>query len=201
VRLTDYFKACSSTDYFNAPYQLAILPSTIPDMQKRLFMSDHPSDALRSSFGPLKHGDIVIMGTAGLFDNVFIEEMSAILEQELHDVCLSMVHTYTIYLLIIYLFLTYMKQILNYWPVPVDANGDALHGGADLKHPSAIYNKEWHGFLQHKLQGLADAIVRQASALAVSSRTSPFGQQARKHGWTDHFGGCVLFVCDQINFP
>jgi hypothetical protein len=38
------------------------------------------------SFGPLQHGDIVVMGTDGLFDNVFVEEMAELLSEELRDV-------------------------------------------------------------------------------------------------------------------
>ena len=57
---------------FNAPFQLAILP---PAFQGRAF-SDKVSDCLRESV-EVKSGDVVIMGTDGLFDNRFNSQLAA----------------------------------------------------------------------------------------------------------------------------
>ena len=94
-------------------------------------------------------------------------------------------------------------QVFNIWPhsddVQVDANGDLTMGGQTimsddsqsgiLQRPTGISMSDWMALLQLKIQSLADAIVQEASMLAVSSRISPFGQQAKKHGWTEHLGG------------
>jgi protein phosphatase PTC7 len=74
-----------SQHYFNAPYQLAILPDSLSDIQKRLFMRDDPEKALRSSHGPLECGDIIILGTDGCFDNMFMEDIATVVMTELED--------------------------------------------------------------------------------------------------------------------
>jgi protein phosphatase PTC7 len=51
--------------YFNTPFQLAVAPS---DMQG-LVLSDSPDSAETSSF-VVQEGDIIILGTDGLFDNM-----------------------------------------------------------------------------------------------------------------------------------
>jgi protein phosphatase PTC7 len=71
--------------YFNAPYQLALLPQGLSDAQKRLFMSDPPERANRSSFGPLMNGDLIVMCTDGVFDNMFMDDIIQIIMEELED--------------------------------------------------------------------------------------------------------------------
>ncbi|KAI0748101.1 protein serine/threonine phosphatase 2C [Daedaleopsis nitida] len=65
----------SQTHFFNCPKQLSKLPTA----QKRFSRAcvDHPSDADLCEM-KLRHGDIVIVYTDGLSDNVFPSEMVAI---------------------------------------------------------------------------------------------------------------------------
>jgi protein phosphatase PTC7 len=51
--------------YFNTPFQLSIAPSTL----QGLVLSDSPSSAVTSSF-TVEEGDVVLVGTDGLFDNL-----------------------------------------------------------------------------------------------------------------------------------
>jgi protein phosphatase PTC7 len=51
--------------YFNTPFQLAVAPS---DMQG-LVLSDSPESAETTSFS-VQEGDIIVLGTDGLFDNM-----------------------------------------------------------------------------------------------------------------------------------
>jgi hypothetical protein len=37
-------------------------------------------------------------------------------------------------------------------------------------------------------------LVKEASELSVSERLSPFGKEAKKHGWTEYCGG----KCDDV---
>lgn len=54
--------------YFNAPYQLAIVPRSESNEQMSSF-SDRPEAAAVSSF-ELVEGDFVVIGTDGLWDNL-----------------------------------------------------------------------------------------------------------------------------------
>eukprot|EP00106_Octopus_bimaculoides_P010447 XP_014777889.1 PREDICTED: protein phosphatase PTC7 homolog [Octopus bimaculoides] len=51
--------------YFNTPFQLAVAPPP----QRGQIISDSPSMAENSSFG-VQEGDIILLGTDGLFDNM-----------------------------------------------------------------------------------------------------------------------------------
>lgn len=51
--------------YFNTPFQLAVAPPS----QQGLVLSDSPSMADSSSF-PVEEGDVIMLGTDGLFDNL-----------------------------------------------------------------------------------------------------------------------------------
>ena len=53
--------------FFNAPYQLAVVP---PKMLKRGAIMDKPTDAEVVSM-TVESGDIVLLATDGLFDNLF----------------------------------------------------------------------------------------------------------------------------------
>jgi protein phosphatase PTC7 len=57
---------------FNAPYQLAVLP---PDMTNKAF-ADRVADCARESV-EVKHGDVIVMGSDGLFDNMYSERLAA----------------------------------------------------------------------------------------------------------------------------
>ena len=206
--------------YFNAPYQLAVLPSKVPFSQRRFFMADNPSDATRTSFAPLRPGDIIVMGTDGLFDNVFLDELATVLERELGAI-----------------FTTTESEGEQLLPEDagsfsdefaaaaaaasekedtddnksvasdrmslLDADGEPLNNAEnDEKRPmftlaSALrpvpvgQERAFREQVQTRIQRAADAMVREAASLALSSRISPFGQEARNHGWMDHSGGKV----------
>jgi len=55
--------------YFNTPFQLSVAPTVL----EGVVLSDSPDSADQSSFG-VKEGDIILVGTDGLFDNMS-EEM------------------------------------------------------------------------------------------------------------------------------
>lgn len=57
---------------FNSPFQLAILPE---HLKGRAF-SDRVVDSIRESI-EVKHGDVVVMGTDGLFDNRYNSQLAA----------------------------------------------------------------------------------------------------------------------------
>ena len=57
---------------FNCPFQLSVLPA---GMQGKAY-SDKPSDAICESF-PAEKGDVIILGTDGLFDNRFVSQICA----------------------------------------------------------------------------------------------------------------------------
>lgn len=63
--------------YFNAPYQLAVIP---PAMQHES-LADLPSSALRHEM-EVKHGDIVVLATDGLFDNLFDKDIVEIVNKD-----------------------------------------------------------------------------------------------------------------------
>lgn len=66
---------------FNAPFQLARLPSKV---QKKLnikgFWNDSPRDANTYKF-PVKKGDILVMGTDGLYDNMYTKDIIRIVNK------------------------------------------------------------------------------------------------------------------------
>ncbi|ETW02305.1 hypothetical protein H310_05852 [Aphanomyces invadans] len=65
-----HFRSVEQTWAFNAPYQLSLYPSWMRNG------GDHylPKDAFTTKH-TMQHGDIVIVGSDGLFDNVFDEEI------------------------------------------------------------------------------------------------------------------------------
>ncbi|KAK7194517.1 Protein phosphatase 2C/Stage II sporulation protein E (SpoIIE) [Novymonas esmeraldas] len=66
-----HFRAHEKVHGFNAPFQLAVLP---PAMVGRAF-SDRVRDCVREST-PVQAGDVVVMGTDGLFDNRFNSQLA-----------------------------------------------------------------------------------------------------------------------------
>ena len=67
------YKSVDTQHYFNAPYQLSIVPK---DMQRGTAKSlgDAPSDSTQTSH-QLENGDILIFATDGLWDNLFVEDI------------------------------------------------------------------------------------------------------------------------------
>ena len=247
------FRSQDRQHYFNAPFQLSIIPTTIPEAQRRFFMADDPSDAVRSSFDDLLPGDIVVMGTDGLFDNMYIEEIAEILESELCDLfeeeaawAQSTMQTAASYRSDISAdsqmeddLTSVSTASLNEHVQHLDANGDPIlpkktkstamfddeaslsdastrtlnsdstvsamtelmqqsiasspsfNYGFALPPVSASREHIFRERFQARVQHVAERIVREAAALAVSPRTSPFGKEARLHGWEDHWGGKV----------
>ncbi|KAI0236702.1 Protein phosphatase PTC7, partial [Massospora cicadina] len=61
------YRSSETTHYFNAPYQLSVIP---PEMDGRNHIRNKPSDGQVVTL-QLEHGDLVVMGTDGLFDNLF----------------------------------------------------------------------------------------------------------------------------------
>jgi len=67
-----HYRSKEQTYFFNAPYQLSLYPSWLETPQGAFL--NKPSDAELTTH-KLKHGDIVIVGSDGLFDNVFDTEI------------------------------------------------------------------------------------------------------------------------------
>ncbi|KAG9402540.1 hypothetical protein AC1031_007150 [Aphanomyces cochlioides] len=76
-----FFRSVEQTWAFNAPFQLSLYPSSMGESV------DHylPNNAFVTTHS-LQHGDIVIVGSDGLFDNVFDEEILAEAEKYMNDV-------------------------------------------------------------------------------------------------------------------
>lgn len=66
------FRVHEKVHGFNAPFQLAVLPK---HMMGRAF-TDKPADSVREAVF-VEEGDVVVMGTDGLFDNRFNSELAA----------------------------------------------------------------------------------------------------------------------------
>lgn len=63
------FRAREKQHYFNAPYQLAAVPPASRSI------TDTAKDAARERV-PVEEGDVIVMGTDGLFDNQFAEHLA-----------------------------------------------------------------------------------------------------------------------------
>lgn len=170
--LTLIHESKENQHYFNAPFQLAIIPPSIPPAKRRFFMADQPSDALRDTFGPLMNGDVIVMGTDGLFDNMFVDEVATILCAELEDVFHSL------------------------FDVCVDAAGDRVDEETGVRYTlranrHGMSEYEWRQFLNQRVQTATESLVKEAAMLSISPRLSPFSKAARSHGWFDQTGGKI----------
>lgn len=67
-----HFRVHEKVHGFNAPFQLSILPKHLVGMA----FSDRPADCIREAV-PVKEGDVIVMGTDGLFDNRFNSQLAA----------------------------------------------------------------------------------------------------------------------------
>lgn len=77
------FSTTERQHYFNAPYQLSILPESMRSDKTNIM--DSPADAIQS--GTVLHmGDVFVLASDGLWDNMYWEEVVAIIERELGDV-------------------------------------------------------------------------------------------------------------------
>jgi protein phosphatase PTC7 len=76
------FRTTEQQHAFNTPYQLSYVSGRFA--KETGFISDLPRNAQQGSI-PVKKGDIVILGTDGLFDNLFDNEILEIVEQNCLD--------------------------------------------------------------------------------------------------------------------
>ncbi|KAI9026696.1 phosphatase 2C-like domain-containing protein, partial [Hyaloraphidium curvatum] len=78
------FRTTDLQHYFNAPFQLSVLPP--PMRSDPTNIVDSPSDAVSEHFGGehgIREGDVVVLGTDGVWDNLWEEEIHARLQQAL----------------------------------------------------------------------------------------------------------------------
>jgi hypothetical protein len=159
--------------YFNAPFQLTVLPKTMEDSDKRLYILDQPEDAIRESIGPLQHGDILIMGTDGLFDNMYMEDILQIVEKEMEDVYDSS-----------------FERVTFASAIAAPNSPTSTYSPKNTFETSAGSSEvSWNHHIQEKMQHLSQALVKEAAMLAHSPRVSPFAMNAKKHGMGDLNGG------------
>lgn len=75
------------THFFNAPYQLSIIPQKLLDEAAKeggKHFRDQPSDSVLSTH-TLKHGDLVLFCTDGLLDNLSPAEYLQIVNEQMLD--------------------------------------------------------------------------------------------------------------------
>ncbi|KAK9238439.1 phosphatase 2C-like domain-containing protein [Lipomyces kononenkoae] len=80
-----HYMSIPQTHYFNAPYQLAIIPQKIIEQNARhgsKNFDDKPSDADLSTH-KLKHGDVVLFCTDGILDNLLPSDCLRIVNEEM----------------------------------------------------------------------------------------------------------------------
>jgi len=65
------YRSAETTHYFNAPYQLAVIP---PELEGRGHINNVPEDGTVTTL-QLEYGDLVVLGTDGLFDNLFSSDI------------------------------------------------------------------------------------------------------------------------------
>ncbi|CAG8621072.1 8766_t:CDS:2, partial [Paraglomus brasilianum] len=75
-----HYQSASQQHVFNFPYQLGI----VPKRYRRRSAKDSPSDADQSTH-QLQDGDVILLATDGLHDNVFIDEIVSIVNEELSN--------------------------------------------------------------------------------------------------------------------
>ncbi|KAJ3341151.1 hypothetical protein HDU93_005560 [Gonapodya sp. JEL0774] len=76
------FRTTDLQHYFNAPYQLSVLPPAMRNDPTNIV--DSPADAITEEFeGGLREGDVIVVGTDGVWDNLWEEEIIDRLRQSL----------------------------------------------------------------------------------------------------------------------
>ncbi|KAI3643846.1 hypothetical protein MP228_010010 [Amoeboaphelidium protococcarum] len=159
------FETTEAQHYFNAPFQLAKLPPSISEHHKRYFMCDKPSDAFKSSFGPLKHGDLIIMASDGLFDNLFPEDIGKIVGSVMKDLAMD----------------------IMLGGSAANQNTDKENQDAKSRVNIGLGSEQ----LQSKLNQLSEQLTRQAAVCALSPRLSPFAKDAQMNNFHDTEGGKI----------
>ncbi|KAJ1981252.1 Protein phosphatase 2C 7 [Dimargaris xerosporica] len=76
-----HFHADEQTHGFNMPYQLTASPDQFENSGNFL---DYPKDARVNEF-TLRPDDIVVLGTDGVFDNLFLEDVTTVLKDALDE--------------------------------------------------------------------------------------------------------------------
>lgn len=201
-RFVNVLEASKGQHFFNAPYQLSIVPNSIPQEQRKFFLEDQPADAHRKSYGPLRHGDIIVMATDGLFDNVFVSEMGDLLAQELSELLPFLAH----------------HPSHAYFPQSQERTtsinsiqyGDSRVPMTDIDNEADIsealqsqdtyssqrthlklHPENLHAEIRSRVQKAASSLVREACILSRSKRISPFEKESRSVGGLSHDGGKV----------
>lgn len=74
------FKTQEQQHYFNAPYQLSIIPDT-----SIAYLQNTPHDAEDEQFCA-EEGDVIILGTDGLWDNMYNEDIIKVLKDDINNI-------------------------------------------------------------------------------------------------------------------
>jgi serine/threonine protein phosphatase PrpC len=74
------FKTQEQQHYFNAPYQLSIIPDTTI-----AYLQNTPHDAYDDQF-TAEEGDVIVLGTDGLWDNMYNEDIIKILKDDINNI-------------------------------------------------------------------------------------------------------------------
>jgi len=74
------FKTQEQQHYFNAPYQLSIIPDT-----SIAYLQNTPHDAYDDQF-TAEEGDVIVLGTDGLWDNMYDEDIINIIKNDINNV-------------------------------------------------------------------------------------------------------------------
>jgi hypothetical protein len=129
------------------------------------------------------------MGTDGLFDNVFVEELAAVLERELGDLfdqgcdflCPQDNDTVQPEEQEDHSNMMEEEEVLISSQTSTTVNNKARSSS----------DRELMEEIQRRVQRAAEEMVREAARLARSERISPFGKAAMEHGWIEYTGGKV----------
>ncbi|KAL0483136.1 serine/threonine phosphatase [Acrasis kona] len=81
------FRSREQQHYFNAPFQLAVIPPHIYQFcDPSLLLTDSPNDAeSETNVVQLQDGDVIVMSTDGLLDNLFDHEIIKIVQNHYID--------------------------------------------------------------------------------------------------------------------
>jgi len=74
------FRTQEQQHYFNAPYQLSIIPDT-----SIAYLQNTPHDAEDEQFCA-EEGDVIILGTDGLWDNMYNEDIIKVLKDDVNNI-------------------------------------------------------------------------------------------------------------------
>lgn len=86
------FRAQEQQHYFNAPYQMSYVNAKLKEHQNSI--SDSPSISVRGKI-KVENGDLIILATDGLFDNVYVDKIGQIATstQNLNEITQNLVNT------------------------------------------------------------------------------------------------------------